>query len=410
MRAAVLFLVRVVAATSPDAALGAASASSLRASTAGSLEAFFAALGGEGALADVWQRAPHLWTSVSGCDRTLFSFEDAVAGAEGGLLERACVALSDRAEEGEWVSEYASPRSRRDLDAALDRGTVFFNGAGLDYPRLAALSALAQRALGLPANCNVYMTTPGRDVSVSPHTDAQDVLVFQTSGRKRWRVWPPPPRRRGVDPYGRGKNGDAIAADELGEAIFDADLEEGAVLYVPIGFPHATSTAGSDATSCHVTLGLDTYFYGLCYATLRAICLARAKSIDGVAPPDLDGATHDRLFAPLPLGFLRPDGAATADDLAAVVAKELDAVNAATAAAAGVDAPDLGGEVAVRAAIDFFTAHHAALLTETKYGGVCEPARAGTPAALYARAARNAKNAKEERLLKGLGAFARPPG
>ena len=58
---------------------------------------------------------------------------------------------------------------------------------------------------------------------------------------------------------------------ELDEPLLDAWLEPGDVLYVPIGFPHATSTEACDAVSCHVTLGLDTYFYGLCYATLRAV-------------------------------------------------------------------------------------------------------------------------------------------
>ena len=48
------------------------------------------------------------------------------------------------------------------------------------------------------------------------------------------------------------------------------------------------------------------YFYGLCFATLRAVVLARARVADSVRPPALDDATHARLFAPLPLGFLCP--------------------------------------------------------------------------------------------------------
>ena len=274
-------------ASSAAASLGALSAAS---SAAAPLREFFAALDNEGALVSVWQTAPRIWRGVAGCAE-LFSFADAVAGAEGGLLERACVARLDAARAGRWVAEYASPVSRAELRAALARGTVFFNGAGLDYARLAAAGALAQETLGLPVNLNVYLTEKGRDVSVAPHTDAQDVLVFQTAGRKRWRVWRPPPRSAAADPFARGKRGDdALAPAELGDPLFDAWLEPGDVLYVPIGFPHATSTRGDDGDgddargdggappplaaepaavaaadggddadlSCHVTLGLDT--------------------------------------------------------------------------------------------------------------------------------------------------------
>ena len=203
LRIAASSLLVAVRCASTAKNLGASSAATLRASKAPSVDDFFAALSEEEALASVWRRAPTLWQGVSGA-ADLFCFDDAVAGAEGGLLERACVALGDAAARGNWVSEYAAPADRAALEAALRRGTVFFNGAGLDYPKLAALAARAQAALGLPCNANVYLTDPGREVSVSPHTDAQDVLVFQTAGRKRWRVWRPPPRRRGVDPFGRG--------------------------------------------------------------------------------------------------------------------------------------------------------------------------------------------------------------
>ena len=97
-------------------------------------------------------------------------------------------------------------------EGALAKGTVFFNGAGLAFPNLAALGAACHRFLGLPANINVYVTDPKREVSVSPHSDAQNVLVFQCCGMKRWRVWPPPPRERNKDPFGRGKGGDRVEA------------------------------------------------------------------------------------------------------------------------------------------------------------------------------------------------------
>ena len=165
---------------------------------------------GDGELATVWEKSPKLWRRVDGCGPELFSFDDAVKGAEAGLLDNAAVADAAQAAEGRWVAERAGAASADDLKRALARGTVFFNGAGLAFPALAGLGAACHRFLGLPANINVYVTDPQREVSVSPHSDAQNVLVFQCTGKKRWRVWPPPPRERGKDPFGRGKGGDRV--------------------------------------------------------------------------------------------------------------------------------------------------------------------------------------------------------
>ena len=153
------------------------------------LDDFLRHLGG-GELATVWEKTPTLWRRVDGCGPELFSFEDAVRGAEAGLLDNAAVADGAQAEEGRWVAERAGAASADDLKRALAKGTVFFNGAGLAFPALAALGAACHRELGLPANINVYVTDPKREVSVSPHSDAQNVLVFQCCGMKRWRVWP----------------------------------------------------------------------------------------------------------------------------------------------------------------------------------------------------------------------------
>ena len=140
---------------------------------------------GDGELATVWEKTPKLWRRVDGCGPELFSFDDAVKGAEAGLLDNAAVADAVQAEAGRWVAEKAGASSADDLRRALAKGTVFFNGAGLAFPNLAGLGAACHRELGLPANINVYVTDPKREVSVSPHSDAQNVLVFQCCGMKR---------------------------------------------------------------------------------------------------------------------------------------------------------------------------------------------------------------------------------
>ena len=88
--------------------------------------------------------------------------------------------------------------------------------------------------------------------------------------------------------------------------MLDITLQPGDVLYVPLGWVHATSTADSAERSCHATLGVDTYFYGLCWSNARSIALARNKVGDDVDPGSLDEATFSRLYGAVPVGFLRP--------------------------------------------------------------------------------------------------------
>ena len=99
-------------------------------------------------------------------------------------------------------------------------------------------------AFGLIANVNVYVTPPHQTLSVPPHTDRQDVLVFQTAGTKQWRVFAPPPRTDQNDPLTRGKTGDVLLFEEMDdEPLLDIVLRPGDILYVPTGFPHATDTS-----------------------------------------------------------------------------------------------------------------------------------------------------------------------
>lgn len=171
----------------------------------------------------------------------------------------------------------------QEVAEAMEGGTIYFNTAGSLWSTLGGLCRLTNAAFGLPANVNVYITPPGQILSVSPHTDRQDVLVFQTQGRKRWRVYAPPKRSKGVDPLNRGKAGDVLSFEELGKPMIDTVLQKGDLLYVPAGFPHTTDTSHSiDLTSnegqensVHLTMGLDTHVWGLTLAHLRWSVLQR---------------------------------------------------------------------------------------------------------------------------------------
>lgn len=150
---------------------------------------------------------------------------------------------------------------------------------------------------------------PGRNrkVSTDVHTDNHDVLIFHTQGAKRWRVYAPPTRASRVNtahPLYRGKNEDRLLEDELGELLLDVILQPGQVLFVPMGFPHATGTAGTgDEVSVHLTLGLSTADYDFCWGGLRKSLLQNL----GQTPSPEDGLSDRlwwRLLSPLPVGFL----------------------------------------------------------------------------------------------------------
>jgi hypothetical protein len=209
----------------------------------------------------------------------------------------------------------STPSSWRDVKEALQRGTIYFNTAGSLWPSLGALCRIAMFSFGFPANCNVYVTPLGCQVSVPPHTDRQDVLVFQTQGYKRWRVFAPPKRTKGGrDPLDRGKQGDILSLDELGAPLLDTVIGPGDVMYVPAGFPHTTDTSNTDQedtdddkkmeekTSVHLTMGIDTHVWMLTMAHLRWALLQRC-GLDFRIEFENDDDYWAALRA-LPIGFL----------------------------------------------------------------------------------------------------------
>ena len=148
----------------------------------------------------------------------------------------------------------------------------------------------------------MYVTARGMRTSAPPHTDRQDVLVVQTEGAKRWRVFTPPTDgdvKPNADPFARGKGLDNLPLHTLLEGpdgrlgsklLMDVILREGDVLFVPAGFPHTTDTveetddADYDA-SIHLTFNIDTHVWGLDNLNVRNMALRRTGVKDILAPP-----------------------------------------------------------------------------------------------------------------------------
>ena len=131
-------------------------------------------------------------------------------------------------------------------------------------PKLAAVSLAMLEATRLPIWMNVYLSKPGLATSTQLHTDTQDVLLVQSTGRKRWRVYRPP--QPGTTPafdlFARGKGTDHMEFVEA-DLLIDTIMEPGQVLYIPAGFPHTTDTllqpvadAVASEPSVHLTVRL----------------------------------------------------------------------------------------------------------------------------------------------------------
>ena len=130
-----------------------------------------------------------------------------------------------------------------DVDEAMATATVVMLNAGFLAPKLAEVSLAMLEATDLPIWLNVYVSRPGLARSTQCHTDKQDVLLVQCTGRKRWRVFrpPPPSEQPALDPFARGKGTDSMKPP-ASDLLVDTVMEPGQVLYIPAGFPHETDT------------------------------------------------------------------------------------------------------------------------------------------------------------------------
>jgi len=192
----------------------------------------------------------------------------------------------------------------------LEYGTVFLNTASLHWKSLASACLAASRALQFPTNINVYVTSPNRRISTDVHCDNHDVFIFQSEGVKHWRVFPPPARGPGMEhPLYRGKHADKILDDELAEPLIDIVLQHGEILFVPMGFPHATATVdlGSVDLSVHLTLGISAADYDLSFLGLRRTLMDYLGHYDDkLDQQELVDEIFWELWSALPVGGLVP--------------------------------------------------------------------------------------------------------
>jgi hypothetical protein len=280
-------------------------------------------------LADVWHQQPLLIRArdTAGWVEGAFTIDPHLKMIDNSYItgHKTAEILRNGTKTDTWAfvplkNEATRPTTWKEVDEALQGGTIYFNTAGSLWPNLGGLCRLTTAAFGLPSNVNVYVTPSGMTLSVPLHTDRQDVFVLQTQGAKRWRIYAPPSRENEKDPMNRGKAGDILSFEELGEPLIDTVIRRGDVLYVPAGFPHTTDTCTLvdfndttvtqahvfDETSVHLTMGLDTHVWGLTIAHLRWSLLQRCEKSFKLDMKDDE--LYWKSMESLPVGFVGGDG------------------------------------------------------------------------------------------------------
>ncbi|MDD4914322.1 MAG: cupin domain-containing protein [Methylococcales bacterium] len=139
------------------------------------------------------------------------------------------------------------------LQAEFKAGaTISLPGFNRAWRPLRRVAAAVEDYLEHAVHTNIYIT-PGNASGFSPHYDPHDVFIFQISGSKHWKIYPPPlnlPHR--TQPFQPQMFAPTAPLLEL-------DLEPGDLLYMPRGYIHAANTAS--CTSMHVTLGVTVYTF-----------------------------------------------------------------------------------------------------------------------------------------------------
>lgn len=140
------------------------------------------------------------------------------------------------------MDDIADPRK---LITAFQTGaTLTWNSMNHYHPPLRALTTMLSTALGCRTDV-VAFATPAGIRGFAPHLDSTEVFVIQSSGTKKWTVWPTWRPRPAA--------GQALDADTLGEPLFSAELEPGDCLYLPWGTPHVAYSGSQVSLHLSVT-------------------------------------------------------------------------------------------------------------------------------------------------------------
>lgn len=178
------------------------------------------------------------WSQIN----QLINLDDLVSG-------KIRLVRQDRPVPLEMVSSIPRLTNRRTLfpdalQALCQLGaSLVFNTIDERIPRIAALTAMIERHLRCRTFTNAYASFR-RESAFGAHFDAQNILILQLQGRKRWwchgpvEDWPMVSR--------------SIARNDLPPVAWEGVLEPGDMLFLPRGDIHRTQVEGE--ASLHLTI------------------------------------------------------------------------------------------------------------------------------------------------------------
>lgn len=200
---------------------------------------------------EYWEKQPFLFRGAAGRFRGLFASTDV-----GSLLhylrprppKDMMLIKGSKHAEINWITPDGMPRIDKVREAWRDGYSIVVNDLGKLWAPVGELSAALQEQLHHTINVNLYMT-PTSSQAFVPHFDVMDVFVLQVEGSKRWQL-----RGAAANLPFEDEHVD-VPAERLPPIVFEEDLRDGDVLYIPRGFVHA-ARATSEA-SLHLSVGVN---------------------------------------------------------------------------------------------------------------------------------------------------------
>lgn len=198
-----------------------------------------------------FEKAPALFTAANANSPNPISIDDldaliTSAPARTGLRIVRCTA--------EGVTQSVTPVNRDGIPdlqyvhSKYSEGfTLILNGVHRRWPAIASFTAGLMQELVHQVGVNLYLT-PARSQGFDAHYDGHDVFVWQLSGKKKWQVF----SAAVTSPLENQKV--EFDINDMGETLFQEELQPGSVLYIPRGFVHRAVT--SEQNSMHLTIGI----------------------------------------------------------------------------------------------------------------------------------------------------------